>query len=180
MLRKETNGSGAEHGSQSAGSIETRFDSLVDKAHKPLTDFLYRLMHDRFMVEGLAQETFVKAYRLWRTCPSGTEFTISLYRIAIAVARRHRGGTRFMLAAKAAKLVTSPQVASLLQPAAKIRQCVEELPEQQRVAVVLHKYQGLDCKNVAEVLEVSEPEAKSLLFCAYDTLRQKLKDALER
>jgi RNA polymerase sigma-70 factor (ECF subfamily) len=57
-----------------------------------------------------------------------------------------------------------------------IRQRVEALPERQRMAVMMHKYQELDYRQIAEVLHLSESATKSLLFRAYETLRESLKD----
>jgi RNA polymerase sigma-70 factor, ECF subfamily len=59
---------------------------------------------------------------------------------------------------------------------AAIRRHVEELPERQRLAVVMHKYQELDYREIARVLKLSESATKSLLFRAYETLREKLKE----
>lgn len=59
-----------------------------------------------------------------------------------------------------------------------IRSRVEALPERQRLAVVMHKYQGLDYRQIAQVLKLSEPATKSLLFRAYETLRESLKEFL--
>ncbi len=57
-----------------------------------------------------------------------------------------------------------------------IRSKVEALPEQQRLAVIMHKYQQMDYKQIAEVLKKSESATKSLLFRAYETLREQLKE----
>ena len=57
---------------------------------------------------------------------------------------------------------------------AAIRQQVMELPERQRMAVLMHKYQEMDYREIAEVLKLSESATKSLLFRAYETLRVKL------
>jgi RNA polymerase sigma-70 factor (ECF subfamily) len=59
---------------------------------------------------------------------------------------------------------------------AAIRQRVQGLPERQRMAVVMHKYQHMDYRQIGEVLKLSESATKSLLFRAYETLRQQLKD----
>jgi RNA polymerase sigma-70 factor (ECF subfamily) len=40
----------------------------------------------------------------------------------------------------------------------------------------MHKYQHLDYRQIGEVLKLSESATKSLLFRAYETLRQQLKD----
>jgi RNA polymerase sigma-70 factor (ECF subfamily) len=59
---------------------------------------------------------------------------------------------------------------------AAIRERVQGLPERQRMAVVMHKYQQMDYKQIAEVLKLSESATKSLLFRAYETLRVQLKE----
>ena len=59
-----------------------------------------------------------------------------------------------------------------------IRQHVMALPERQRMAVLMHKYEGMDYKQIGDVLKLSESATKSLLFRAYQTLRDKLKDLI--
>jgi RNA polymerase sigma-70 factor, ECF subfamily len=44
------------------------------------------------------------------------------------------------------------------------------------MAVLMHKYQEMDYKQIGAVLKLSESATKSLLFRAYQTLREKLKD----
>ena len=57
-----------------------------------------------------------------------------------------------------------------------IRKHVMALPERQRSAVLMHKYQEMDYKEIGDVLKLSESATKSLLFRAYQTLRENLKD----
>jgi RNA polymerase sigma-70 factor (ECF subfamily) len=59
---------------------------------------------------------------------------------------------------------------------AAIRARVMALPERQRMAVLMHKYQAMDYKQIGEVLKLSESATKSLLFRAYETLREQLKE----
>ncbi len=59
---------------------------------------------------------------------------------------------------------------------AAIRQRVQALPERQRIAVVMHKYQQMEYRQIADVLKLSESATKSLLFRAYETLREQLKE----
>ncbi len=54
----------------------------------------------------------------------------------------------------------------------------KQLPERQRMAVIMHKYQNMDYKQIAAVLKLSESATKSLLFRAYETLRDTLKQYL--
>jgi len=57
-----------------------------------------------------------------------------------------------------------------------IRQHVMALPDRQKTAVLMHKYEGMDYKQIGEVLKLSESATKSLLFRAYQTLRVELKE----
>ena len=59
---------------------------------------------------------------------------------------------------------------------AAIRQKVQALPERQRMAVIMHKYQQMDYREIADVLKLSESATKSLLYRAYETLREQLKE----
>ena len=55
-----------------------------------------------------------------------------------------------------------------------IKHAIDKLPEKQRAAVLLHKYQELDYDEIARILECSESALKSLLFRAYEALRVEL------
>ena len=55
-----------------------------------------------------------------------------------------------------------------------IRRAVWSLPEKQRAAVLLHKYEEMDYAEIAKILDCSESALKSLLFRAYETLRVQL------
>jgi RNA polymerase sigma-70 factor (ECF subfamily) len=56
----------------------------------------------------------------------------------------------------------------------EIKKAIEALPEKQRAAVLMHKYQGLDYSQISEALGCTESAVKSLLFRAYETLRLRL------
>jgi RNA polymerase sigma-70 factor (ECF subfamily) len=57
---------------------------------------------------------------------------------------------------------------------AMIKHAIDKLPEKQRAAVLLHKYQELDYGEIAKILSCSESALKSLLFRAYESLRVEL------
>ena len=57
-----------------------------------------------------------------------------------------------------------------------VRSKVNALPERQRLAVMMHKYQQMDYRQIAAVMKLSESATKSLLFRAYETLREQLKE----
>ena len=58
--------------------------------------------------------------------------------------------------------------------AREIRKAIEALPEKQRAAVLMHKYEGLEYSQIAGALRCSESAVKSLLLRAYEALRLRL------
>jgi RNA polymerase sigma-70 factor (ECF subfamily) len=176
-----------------AAGDDSGFNYLVEKYHRSMASFLYRMVHNQSVAEELAQEVFLRVYRSRESYRAEAKFTTWLYRIATNLAVNHARDTRHERAAQNVYLDapdeetgTTPEVADdrpsveqrLLKDErmAMIRQHVMALPERQRMAVLMHKYQGLDYKQIGEVLKLSESATKSLLFRAYQTLREKLKD----
>jgi RNA polymerase sigma-70 factor (ECF subfamily) len=176
-----------------AAGDEAGFNYLVQKYHRAMINFLYRMVHNQSVAEELAQEVFLRVYRSRESYRAEAKFTTWLYRIATNLAVNHARDTKHERAAQNVYLDvpdeetgTTPEVAddrpsveqSLLKDErmAAIRKHVMALPERQRTAVLMHKYQGLDYRQIGEVLKLSESATKSLLFRAYQTLREKLKE----
>jgi len=176
----------------SAGNMAA-FDVLVQKYRKPIIHFMFRMVHNEAVAEELAQEVFLRVYRSRATYRAEARFSTWLYRIATNLGVNHARDTRHERTAPTVYLDepdtetgTTPDVAdqtpsaesSLLRKErmAAIREHVMALPERQRLAVLMHKYEGMDYKQIGEVLKLSESATKSLLFRAYQTLREKLKD----
>jgi RNA polymerase sigma-70 factor, ECF subfamily len=169
------------------------FDYLIQKYRKPIIHFMYRMVHNQAVAEELAQEVFLRVYRSRETYRAEARFSTWLYRIATNLGVNHARDTRHERAASTiyldeadAETGTTPDVADATPSAEAnllrqerlnaIRQHVLALPERQRMAVLMHKYEGMDYKEIGDVLKLSESATKSLLFRAYQTLREKLKD----
>src|SRR5689334_3072053 len=172
---------------------DSAFDYLVEKFRRPIVSFMYRMAHNQAIAEELAQEVFLRVYRSRSSYQAEAKFSTWLYRIATNLAVNHARDTRSERMAQTVNLDepdpetgTTPDVADQTptveadilrnERMAAIRQHVMELPERQRMAVLMHKYQGLDYKEIGKVLKLSESATKSLLFRAYETLRDKLKE----
>jgi RNA polymerase sigma-70 factor (ECF subfamily) len=56
----------------------------------------------------------------------------------------------------------------------EVRQAIAALPDKQRAAVLMHKYEEMEYSQIAKVLSCSESAVKSLLFRAYESLRARL------
>ena len=175
-----------------AGDDEA-FNLLVAKYRDPVVRFLYRMVHEPALAEELAQEVFLRVYRSRKRYQPRAKFSTWLYRIATNVGlnalrdgRMRRMETSMDVTNGATEGVTvlADPVANAEQEMlererlAQVRRAVEELPEKQRLAVLMHKYQEMDYADIAEVLGCSPSALKSLLFRAYETLRSKLKPML--
>src|SRR6266852_1776225 len=172
---------------------ESAFAYLVQKYRRPMVGFMYRLCHNPSTAEELAQEVFLRVYRSRTTYEPTAKFTTWLYRIATNLAVNYARDTRHERPENTVRLDepdretgTTPDLADESLNAeeqilkrerlAAIRSKVNALPERQRVAVIMHKYQQMDYRQIAGVLKLSESATKSLLFRAYETLREQLKE----
>ncbi len=169
------------------------FNYLIQKYQRQIVHFMFRMVHNQAVAEELAQEVFLRVYRSRETYRAEARFSTWLYRIATNLGVNHARDTKHERAAQNVYLDapdpetgSTPDVAdatpdvehNLLRDErlSAIRAHVLELPERQRTAVLMHKYQGMDYKQIGEVLKLSESATKSLLFRAYQTLRESLKD----
>jgi RNA polymerase sigma-70 factor, ECF subfamily len=172
---------------------ESAFEYLVQKYRRAMIGFMYRMSHNAAAAEDLAQEVFLRVYRSRASYEASAKFTTWLYRIATNLAVNYARDTRNERPEKTASLdapdeetgttmdvadnaLTAEQAIMRRERMAAIRAKVQALPERQRTAVLMHKYQQMDYRQIAEVLKLSESATKSLLFRAYETLREQLKD----
>ncbi len=172
---------------------EESFEALLSRHRGPLVNFFARMVRDAALAEDLAQEVFLRVYRSRHRYRPQARFTTWLYRIATNLALnalrdrkdaapakpRVDGDGEEMPAEIPDAQPTADQQMMLSERARLIREAVEQLPENQRLAVILHKYQEIDYRQIAKVLGVSESAVKSLLFRAYETLRTRLEPLLE-
>ena len=176
-----------------AAGDEAGYNYLVGKYHRQIIHFLFRMVRNEAVAEELAQEVFLRVYRSRESYRAEAKFSTWLYRIATNLAVNHARDTKYERQAQTLELDapdtesgTTPEVADddpnieqrLLREErmAAIRAQVQALPERQRMAVLMHKYQEMDYRQIGEVLKLSESATKSLLFRAYQTLRERLKD----
>jgi RNA polymerase sigma-70 factor, ECF subfamily len=172
---------------------QSAFDYLVQKYRRPLVSFMYRMARNTAAAEDLAQEVFLRVYRSRQTYEASAKFTTWLYRIATNLAVNHARDTRHERPEVTVSLdepdeetgttldvadgaVTAEESLVRRERTLQIRAKVEALPERQKLAVIMHKYQQMDYRQIAEVLKLSESATKSLLFRAYETLREQLKE----
>jgi RNA polymerase sigma-70 factor (ECF subfamily) len=172
---------------------DSAFEYLVQKYRRAMVSFMFRMAHNSAAAEDLAQEVFLRVYRSRQSYEASAKFTTWLYRIATNLAVNHARDTRHERPENVVSLdekdeetgqsmdvpdksLTAEEKIVRRERMSAIRQRVHALPERQRVAVLMHKYQQMDYKQISEVLKLSESATKSLLFRAYETLREQLKE----
>ena len=182
------------------GGDEQSFGLLLQRYRTPVVNFLFRMVRSREQAEDLAQEVFIRVYRAREEYVPTAKFTTWLFRIATNLAlnslRDHRhqklemsidapltadsdeGGERPFEVADKHPTIEQELVEN--ERKKMIRRAIEKLPEKQRAAVLLHKYQELDYAEIAKILSCSESALKSLLFRAYEMLRVELAPLVAR
>jgi len=164
------------------------FGVLLDKHRMSVVHFLYRMVQNHAEAEELAQEVFLRIYRSRATYEPTAKFTTWLFRIATHLAlnalrdgkhdraQERLDDTSSDLPARQVADVRPSVEQSMVYRAKldEVRRAVAALPEKQRAAVLMHKYQEMEYTQIARVLNCSESAVKSLLFRAYETLRARL------
>jgi len=167
---------------------KSSFDILLERHRALVVNHLYRLVRNRPIAEELAQDVFLRVYRSRKTYQPQAKFTTWLFRITTNIALNWRRDTRREAAymrldednPSSRKIeLPDPMLRAderlvLNHRAQEIRAAIEKLSPKQQAAVLMHKYQGMDYAEIAQALDCSIPALKSLLFRAYQTLRQRL------
>ena len=164
------------------------FDLLLEKYRLPVIHFLFRMVQNHGISEELGQEVFLRVYRSRGTYEPTAKFTTWLFRIATHLAlnwlrdgKNEKGQERLDDDSGesrnhdvADRKPTVEHTLVLQSRLNEVRRAVAALPEKQRAAVLMHKYEEMEYTQIAAVLNCSESAVKSLLFRAYETLRGRL------
>lgn len=169
------------------------FERLVERHQSLVIGTVGRMLGSNSDVEDVAQQVFV---RVWKSAPRyrpTAKFTTWLLTITrnlvfneVRRRKRHPADTLDVHEGEEALALTDPArhvpdeelLQAELQSA--IDRAIGRLPEKQRMAVVLRRYEGKSYEEIAEVLDLSVAAVKSLLFRARTELRAALNQYLER
>ncbi|MEO8028978.1 MAG: RNA polymerase sigma factor [Bryobacteraceae bacterium] len=167
---------------------DTAFALLLERHRTPVVHFLHRMLQNHAVSEELAQEVFLRVYRSRATYEPTAKFTTWLFRIATHLAlnwirdgKKEKGQESLDQSVSEGmerqvpdRTLTVEQALLRESRMAEIRGAIESLPEKQRAAVLMHKYQEMEYSQIAKALGCSESAVKSLLFRAYESLRARL------
>ena len=175
---------------------EAAFTTLVRRWQGRIVSLAYRYLGSAADAEDLSQDVFLRVHRARETYQPSARFSTWIYRITVNTSLNH------LRARKARRAISGelrlhgdddglgahePADPSEPDPAGAVEQdelahvlrgIVDQLPERQRIAILLNKYEGLGYEAVAEAMELSEPAVKSLLTRARVTIRERLEPYL--
>jgi RNA polymerase sigma-70 factor (ECF subfamily) len=139
------------------------------------------MLHDTADAEDCLQETFLRAFRAYARVRAGTNYRAWLYKIATNTARSHfkrrkRSETHTTdldpdLQADELSLADRVERQALL---VAVAQAVEELPQHQRAALIMRKYQELGYAEIGLALNCGQAAARANVYQALKKLRAQL------
>ena len=175
------------------------YELLVLKYQRRIERLIGRMVRDTDLVEDIAQETFIRAYRALAQFRGEAQFYTWLYRIAVNTAKKAlvdlkrdplvsesalRGGGEDddETSAMENELTTAETPETILaakEIAAAVNSAMEALPEELRQAVTLREIEGLSYEEIAEVMNCPIGTVRSRIFRARDAISAKVKPMLE-
>jgi RNA polymerase sigma-70 factor, ECF subfamily len=174
------------------GGDMVAFEQLIERHQALVAGTAARMLGSNSDVEDIAQQVFIRVWKSASRYQPRAKFTTWLLKITRNLVfnelRRTKRRAQMPLQSEAdaeeiplQDEVTPAPDASLLE--AELQQAIEnaitELPETQRMALVLRRYEDLSYEDIAEVLDLSVPAVKSLLFRARTELRARLSRYLD-
>ncbi|MGA2557633.1 MAG: sigma-70 family RNA polymerase sigma factor [Verrucomicrobiota bacterium] len=172
------------------------FEQLVEKYKQPIVNLMFRMLHDLSEAEDLAQTVFIRVYQSASRYEVSAKFSTWIFTIARHVClneirRRARHPVLSMDSTppdtdepatrqfEDRDTFTPPQAFLHAELQAKIQLALDELPEKQRLAVLLCRQDELSYEQIARVLGLSLSATKSLIHRARETLKLRLKPYLQ-
>jgi RNA polymerase sigma-70 factor (ECF subfamily) len=176
-----------------SGGDATAFEQLIERHQALVAGTVARMLGSNSDVEDIAQQVFIRVWKSAGRYVARAKFTTWLLKITrnlvfneMRRAKRHPH-LPVQIEPEADEMplkdeATATPDATLLQAElqAAIEKAITLLPETQRMAIVLRRYEELSYEEIADVLDLSVPAVKSLLFRARTELRGRLKDYLGR
>lgn len=169
---------------------KTAFEALMRHYYPRILNFIYRFAGNQSTAEDLTQEVFMRVYNNARKYRPKSGFQTWIYTIAKNVALNDlRRGRRFAYSLDEPasgddhKIYRETENSEALSPdemiiqkekADRIRAAISKLPENQKLALILRRYEEFSYAEIAATLNVSDKAVKSLLSRAMQNLKNRL------
>jgi RNA polymerase sigma-70 factor (ECF subfamily) len=163
------------------------FEQLIERHQGLVAGTVARMLGSNSDVEDIAQQVFIRVWKSAGRYTARAKFTTWLLKITRNLVfnelRRAKRRAQVPIQSDAETEAitlkdetTSTPDASLLEHELQgaIEDAITQLPDSQRMALVLRRYEQLSYEQIAEILDLSVPAVKSLLFRARSELRERL------
>ena len=177
----------------------TAFEELMLRYQGRVLSVLQHVVGNRDLAEDLTQDVFLRVFRARKRYTPGAKFSTWLFTIANNVAlnalrrQKRKPEHQFVLAGESSTGVptidTTVPENSAMMPTRQldhrelretVRMAVDTLNENQRMAVLLNKFEGMNYADIAQVMKLTPQAVKSLLCRARTNLRTVLEPYIER
>jgi RNA polymerase sigma-70 factor (ECF subfamily) len=160
--------------------VKPDFEELVERHSAEIFAYVWRMLREAHDAEDCLQETFLRAFRSYGRVREGTNYRAWLYKIATNTTRSHWKRRKRSeihtadldpdLQSDEMSVTDRVERKALL---AVVARTVEELPDQQRAALIMRKYQELGYAEIAAALECTEASARANVYQAVKKLQAK-------
>ena len=172
------------------------FEQLLDKYHRPIVNFIYKIVNNSAEAEELAQEVFLRIHRSRHKYRPQARFAAWIYRIATNLGYKEASRKRRMFFGdpkKRASEGTVPDAEAVPDPAPDaegrlitselgriIRRAIGSLPRKEKVALILRRYEDLSYREIAEIMNCTEAAVKTYIHRGKLHVRDQILPYLEK
>ena len=175
------------------------FELLVIKYQRRIQRLIGRMVRDVDLVEDIAQETFIRAYRALHQFRGDAQFYSWLYRIAVNTAKKFLlelkrnptvsenvfksnddGDETYLAGSEPINDETPESVLAAKELGKVVNAALEALPEDLRQALTLREIEGLSYEEISDVMNCPIGTVRSRIFRAREAISAKVKPMLEK
>jgi RNA polymerase sigma-70 factor (ECF subfamily) len=167
-----------------SGNLED-FQGLVDIYQNRVINICYGFLKNKEDAEDIAQEVFMEVYKSISAFREEAKLSTWIYRISVRKSldfiRKRNRKKRLLPTQKTWQRQNGPEKRLLDNERAQIlKQAVDSLPENQRIAITLNKYEGFSGREIAEIMGITLSAVEALLFRAKNNLQKRLRRYYEK
>jgi RNA polymerase sigma-70 factor (ECF subfamily) len=163
------------------------FRTLVELHHKPLISFISRFTGDRNSAEDIAQEVFLRVFKAAKDYKPQAKFKTWLFTIATNLClneiRDNKSIPKIVDLSDLheqeypgiASAAFSPEkAAENAELSTAVRKAINNLPENQRIAILLRQYNDFSYSEISKIMGISVSAVESLIQRARQSLKKSL------
>ncbi|HNR37449.1 MAG TPA: sigma-70 family RNA polymerase sigma factor [Acidobacteriota bacterium] len=171
------------------------FDLLMDRYRRPVINFVYRMVRDAAAAEEIAQDVFVQIYLARKRYTASARFSTWLFKVATNTTLKHIRKHRRVVRESELATETRERFLDLLTAGENdgaheslerkelgllVQQALVALPDKEKVALTLRKYEGCSYQEIADIMKCSVAAIKTHIHRGKLRLRETLLRAESR